>query len=104
MNLYTDKRESTNLPIDAENPLIIVPKNVEIAMLCTNLNMNFEQMEKREEARKRKEVRDKLPDKFARKDALLTKKKTKPAPPPIDAAKVRENCVKLERSIAGLEK
>lgn len=37
MYLNTDKKESTCLTIDAENPLIIVPSNVEITMLCTNL-------------------------------------------------------------------
>jgi hypothetical protein len=37
MYLNIDKKESTCLTIDAENPLIIVPSNTEITMICTNL-------------------------------------------------------------------
>lgn len=35
--LITEKKESTNLPIDPENAIIIIPNNVEVATLCTNL-------------------------------------------------------------------
>ncbi len=50
-----EKRESTNLPIDPDNTLIIIPNNVEISLICTNLTPNYDEMAKREEFKKKRE-------------------------------------------------
>lgn len=101
--LVTEKKESTNLPIDPENALIIVPNNVEIATLCTNLTQTYEDLAKKEEIRKRKEQRVDKPMTFVRKEFLAQKKKVvKPAP--LDRNKVMQECIKLERGCKALEK
>lgn len=47
--LNIEKRVSTVLPIDAENALIIIPKNVEIGLICTDLNPTFEELRRKED-------------------------------------------------------
>lgn len=75
--LVTEKKESTSLPIDRENSIIIVPKDVEVSLICTNLNSNFEDLAKREEVRKRREANANKPkiDTFVRKDFIQQKKR-----------------------------
>lgn len=95
------RKESTNLPISSEYPLIIVPINIEPALIATNLTEQFAELQKKEELRKKREEIAKQPNKFQRKEFVQQKKKLR-VTPVIDRKKVIEDCVKLERGIQQL--
>ncbi|KAL4492447.1 hypothetical protein ABPG72_005582 [Tetrahymena utriculariae] len=101
--LNYQKKESQNLPINPQYPIIIVPTNIEPALIATNLTEQYAELQKKEEIRKKREEIAKQPNKFQRKDFAVQKKKVRVAPV-IDRSKVIDECVKLERGIQQLEK
>ncbi len=59
-----EKKESAQLPLDSENPIIIVPANCEISLIATNITPTFEELARREEQRKKREEMQKNPVKL----------------------------------------